>query len=296
MGPGRCAIGSADVTPAAEVEIDEALVRGLLEDQHPDLADRSLEFVSSGFDNVTFRVGDDLAARLPRRALAVDLLANEQQWLPKVGPSLPVPVPIPVRVGHATEAYPYPWSIVAWVPGSIVEHHPLGPRGASELGHALRILHGLDVPDDAPRSPYRGGPLADRAPALVDRATRLGLTDALDAWAAWSAAPPSGRTVWLHADLHPRNVLSRDGRLAGLLDWGDLCAGDPANDLDAPWLLLPVEHHDAFWAAYGAIDHATEVRARSWALYIAVTLIDAGMKDDPGFVAMGRVALDRLLR
>ena len=105
--------------------------------------------------------------------------------------------------------------------------------------------------------------------------------DALDAWADWSAAPPSGRTVWLHADLHPRNVLSRDGRLAGLLDWGDLCAGDPANDLDAPWLLLPVEHHDAFWAAYGAIDHATEVRARSWALYIAVTLIDAGIGGRP---------------
>ena len=171
MGPGRCAIGSADVTPAAEVEIDEALVRGLLEDQHPDLADRSLEFVVE-----RLRQRHLPSRRRPRRAPAATRSRGRPRWptssdgCRRSGPRSRCPCRSRVRVGHATEAYPYPWSIVAWLPGSIVEHHPLGPSGASELGHALRILHGLDVPDDAPRSPYRGGPLADRAPALVDRA------------------------------------------------------------------------------------------------------------------------------
>ncbi|MCP2342258.1 phosphotransferase [Actinomadura rupiterrae] len=43
----------------------------------------------------------------------------------------------------------------------------------------------------------------------------------------------------MHGDLHPANVVVSDGTLAGIVDFGDLLAGDPAWDLAAAWVLLP---------------------------------------------------------
>ncbi|MGH3513622.1 MAG: hypothetical protein ACRDQV_03350 [Pseudonocardiaceae bacterium] len=48
-----------------EIEIDKELVRALLRDQHPDLADRALRLGAEGWDNQIWRLGDDLAVRLP---------------------------------------------------------------------------------------------------------------------------------------------------------------------------------------------------------------------------------------
>jgi aminoglycoside phosphotransferase (APT) family kinase protein len=56
--------------------------------------------------------------------------------------------------------------------------------------------------------------------------------------------------VWIHADLHPANVLTADGSLCGVIDFGTLCAGNPACDLAAAWILLPDGANDAFHAAY----------------------------------------------
>ena len=53
--------------PEAEVELSVELVRSLLAEQHPDLAHLPLTEVASGWDNVVFRLGDDLAVRVPRR-------------------------------------------------------------------------------------------------------------------------------------------------------------------------------------------------------------------------------------
>jgi len=68
--------------PPAEVPIDEALVCGLLAAQHPDLAELSLRLAGEGWDNAIWRLGQHLAVRLPRRPLAVDLIAHERRWLP----------------------------------------------------------------------------------------------------------------------------------------------------------------------------------------------------------------------
>ena len=57
-------------TPAAEFAIDDALVSGLLADQHQDLARLPLRAVGEGWDNATYRLGDHLAVRLPRRAVS----------------------------------------------------------------------------------------------------------------------------------------------------------------------------------------------------------------------------------
>ena len=71
----------------------------------------------------------------------------------------------------------------------------------------------------------------------------------------WDGAP-----VWLHGDLHPLNLVVADGELAAVIDFGDVCAGDPATDLAVAWMVLPPADHRAFREAAGArraVDDAT---------------------------------------
>src|ERR1700759_3339222 len=82
------------------IDIDEALVRSMLREQHPDLAGLELREAAGGWDNKMWRLGDDLAVRIPRTPRAPALLRAEQRWLPELAPALPLPVPVPVRVGE----------------------------------------------------------------------------------------------------------------------------------------------------------------------------------------------------
>jgi aminoglycoside phosphotransferase (APT) family kinase protein len=127
--------------------------------------------------------------------------------------------------------------------------------------------------------------LADCAEQFAEQlasATELGLVPEPDAvravWEDAVAAPEwAGPALWLHGDLHPANVLTADGTFCGVIVFGDLCAGDPACDLAAPWILLPDGAADRFYDAYQpAADAATLRRARGWALLGALTGILIG--------------------
>jgi aminoglycoside phosphotransferase (APT) family kinase protein len=104
--------------PPATVEVSDTVVQCVVRDQRPGLGDRPLARVANGWDNATFRLGDDLAIRLPRRAEAVSLILHEQRYLPDIARRSPVPVPVPVQAGRPTSDFPWPWSIVRWVPGT----------------------------------------------------------------------------------------------------------------------------------------------------------------------------------
>ena len=82
--------------PADEVRIDVPLVRRLVAAQFPQWAGLPVEPAgAAGFDNAIFRLGTDLAVRLPRRQFGADHLEHEYRWLPVVGPRLPLAVPVP---------------------------------------------------------------------------------------------------------------------------------------------------------------------------------------------------------
>jgi aminoglycoside phosphotransferase (APT) family kinase protein len=93
-----------------------------------------------------------------------------------------------------------------------------------------------------------------------------------------------GPVLWLHGDLHPANVLTADGTFCGVVDFGDLCAGDPALDLAACWILLP--DHEAierFRAACPlAGDDTTWRRARGWAIWRASGSLAIATADHAG--------------
>lgn len=275
-------------TPDPEHEIDEELARRLLQNQHPDLATLPIRTADSGFDNVLFRLGDDLAVRLPRRAIGADLAANEHRWLPELAERLPLPVPAPVRIGAPALGYPWPWSVVRWVAGTSAETAPVrdADGGASTLAEFLRALH-RPAHDDAPLNPWRGIPLADRLDrtlATIDglraRGTDLDLDAVAEAFARAARRPAwAGPPVWLHGDLHPRHVLTVDGRISGIIDFGDLTSGDPATDLAAVWMLLPLQGHEAFRSAYGPDDDTWE-RGRGWAIVFGALLLEIALNDD----------------
>ncbi|WP_326567423.1 phosphotransferase [Amycolatopsis rhabdoformis] len=270
----------------------EDLIRALLRDQHPDLASLPLHLAATGWDNQLWRLGADLAVRLPFATdRASDLLVKEHRWLPSLGAALPLPVPTPVRLGLPSARFSKHWTVVTWVPGSPADRSPITRiSSAGPLAAFLTALH-RPAPADAPTNPDRGIALAGFAPAPPTPALRAIWADAVAA-PAW-AGPP----VWLHGDLHPANVLTTDGTLTGVIDFGELCAGDPATDLAAAWLLLPAAA--PFFAAYST-DAATIRRARGWALLTALRMVAIGEAGPPGgkptWAPAGRAVLERLAR
>jgi aminoglycoside phosphotransferase (APT) family kinase protein len=269
--------------------IDEALVRSLLHDQHPDLAGLGLREVAGGWDNQMWRLGEELAVRMPRTPRAPSLLRTEQQWLPILAASLPasVAVPAPVRVGEPSARFPHTWTVVQWVAGEPADLAPITrPEAASLLAGFLRALH-RQAPAGAPASPNRGVPLETLGPDVDEWFSVIASSDlaprARRGWEQALAAPAfQGAPVWLHGDLHPANVVVSGGTLCGVIDFGEMCAGDPATDLSAAWLLLPAGSAARFFDAYTNADDATIQRARGWAILRALGLIGIGQNGERG--------------
>ena len=298
------------------IDLDETLVRSLLREQHPDLAGLALREVDGGWDNRMWRLGDDLAVRLPRTPRAPALLRTEQRWLPAVTAGLPLPVPVPVRVGEPSERFPWTWTVTRWVDGEPADRAPVtDPASADVLAGFLRVLH-RPAPDEAPYSANRGVALAgvqdnlyDWLPVLADGDFGGDLPSdktaaaVADVWEEAVAAPAwKGAPVWLHADLHPANVVVAGGALCGVIDFGDMCAGDPATDLSAAWLVLPAGSASRFFDAYADADDGAFQRARGWAALRALTLIAIGRAGDrgrpggkPTWKPAGWAALNRVL-
>lgn len=282
--------------PPPDFDVDAELAASLVASQHPDLAG-PLTLVANGWDNAIFRLGDDLAVRLPRRVVAVALIEHEQRWLPDLAGRLPVAVPTPVRMGGPAPelGYDVPWSIVPWLPGRTATEFAVEQRDAAahDLAGFVTAL-ARPAPPDAPHNVYRGVPLAHRDDTMRARFAGGRLTDASRLESLWEralAAPEwSGPKLWVHGDLHPANLLlGTSGRLAAVIDFGDLTAGDPAMDLATAWLTFGPEGRRVFQAEVEAsvpVDAATWERARGWALVIASAVVEATGTTSP----LGRVA------
>jgi aminoglycoside phosphotransferase (APT) family kinase protein len=287
-------------TPSAELAIDAALVQRLLASQHADLMHLPIQLVDAGWDNVMFRLGDQLAVRLPRRKAAVVCLEHEQTWLPQLAPQLPIAVPTPYRFGQPTPDYPWPWSVLPWLPGTTADQAALHADQAIRLATFLRALH-RPAPAHAPHNPMRGVPLRQRAPMVEDRLNRLeNQTNRIPPpvrkiWQQALSAPIDVTPTWLHGDLHPRNVLVHHGTITGIIDWGDITAGDRATDLAAIWMLFAdASIRQTAIAAYGNISPATRQRAQGWAILFGSVLLDSGLVDQPRSATIGESILQQV--
>lgn len=282
--------------PAAEVAVDTALVRHLLRSQHPDLAALPLRPIGAGWDNVMFRLGRQLCVRMPRRALGARLIVKEARWVPVLAGRLPLPVPAPQRLGEPDERYPWPWTVCSYVPGRPVGAAglvgPTGRRAADDLAAFLDALH-VPAPAGAPTNALRGVPLERRAEA-VERA--LGALPGQLArliertWARAVDCPAHpGPPRWLHGDLHNQNILARRGRITGVIDFGDLSAGDPSTDLAVAWLVLDAAGRSRLRQRMAPDDDAWQ-RALGWAAYFGLMFAEHS-RTAPQNAAIGRRTL-----
>ncbi|MGW6055102.1 aminoglycoside phosphotransferase family protein [Streptomyces sp. NPDC055189] len=260
---------------AHEADVDTPLVRRLLAAQFPGWAHLPVGPVeSNGTVNAIYRLGDDMAVRLPRIEGGVADVEREVLHLPRLASSLPVAIPAPLGKGEPGEGFPWPWYVYRWLEGA---NPAVGGAGqsalfAADLAEFVMALRRVDTAG-APAA-YRSGPLAPRDAETRDAISQLhGVIDTDAATAAWDAALRTprwdGPPVWVHADLQPGNLLTDGGRLSAVIDFGCMGHGEPAVDLITAWSLLTAEAREAFRTALG-VDDATWARGRGWALSIAL--------------------------
>jgi len=262
---------------ADEVHTDATLVRRLVAAQFPEWAELPVEPVRFfGTDNAIYRLGDELSVRLPRREKNVGQLEKELRWLPELAPRLPLEIPEPVATGEPREGFPYPWAVYRWLEGeSASDAPPAEPE--RELAALLASLRRIDPgggPGPGEHNFFRGEPLAPRDEVTRAAIATLGLQRELTPpWETALAAPAWEQPPsWIHGDLDARNLLVRNGRLSGVVDFGGLGVGDPAADVMVAWKMLTSEAR-AYFRSELRIDDATWARARGWALTTAVNAL-----------------------
>jgi aminoglycoside phosphotransferase (APT) family kinase protein len=287
---------------ADEIETDAALVRHLLAGQFPQWADLAIDpVVSYGTDHDIYRLGDHLAARLPRIGWATDQAAKEAEWLPKLAPHLPLAVPVQLAMGHPDEAYPFEWSVYRWLPGENANGtiDDLG-QAAVDLAAFVNALRGVDTSGAHSRPPgRRGAPLAELDEQVHRSIAQLG--DRIDGSAAvraWeeslNAAEWDGKEVWVHGDLLPGNLLVVHGRLSAVIDFGGLNVGDPACDLQPAWNVFDGDSRTRYREEL-QVDDASWLRGRGWALYQAVSALPYYWDTNPGMIRQASHALAQVL-
>ncbi|MEU7721564.1 aminoglycoside phosphotransferase family protein [Streptomyces tibetensis] len=276
-----------------ELDIDVSLVGRLIAGQFPRWAGLPLRRLeSSGTENAMFRLGADKVVRLPRHPRAVEAIAHELRWLPRLGPALPVAAPEALGRGEPGDDFPWPWSVYGWldgcnpVPGALEEPTLL----AEDLAAYVTALRRVDASEGPPG--HRGVPLATRGAlmreALAQLAGRVDTAVVTKVWEeALSAPEHTGPPVWAHGDLMAGNLLVTGGRLSAVIDYGTVGVGDPAVDLIGTWCLLPAAAREVFREAVGA-GEAEWARARGWALSIAVIALPYYWDTNPPVAANSR--------
>jgi len=258
-----------------KLEIDVSLVRRLLV-QFPQWADLPVKRVEfDGWDNTTFRLGEDLSVRLPSAQAYAGQVEKEHRWLPRLAAHLPLSIPVPLAMGVPANGYPWHWSVYRWLEGENATIKSIADlqQFATALAQFLAALQRIDPADGPPPGQhnfFRGGPLTTYDSETRDAiATLRGRIDADAVTAVWEAALRAtwhGPPVWLHGDVSAGNLLVEKGRLNAVIDFGCTAVGDPACDLTIAWTLFSGESRDAFRAAL-PLDRATWARGRGWALW-----------------------------
>ncbi|MFT5680433.1 MAG: aminoglycoside phosphotransferase (APT) family kinase protein [Myxococcota bacterium] len=281
--------------------IDETQVRAWIAAQHPSLSALPICRLGQGWDNSTWSVGP-WVLRFPRRAETAVLLAREIRWLPLLAGRLPVPVPLPEIVGAS--AFGSHWMFMGHrrlsgetacgVALSAAKRRVL----AGDVGAFLAVLHALPVPEGLPREAHcRSDPervlagLSARSAGQDDSVLRF--AERLRGTPPWTGEP-----CWIHGDLYARHLLlDPSHRLCGVIDWGDLHAGDRSVDLSIAYTMFTDTDRARFFDVYGPTDPQTRDRARLRALYCSIVLAALGQgTGDADLERVGRHGLEHARR
>jgi aminoglycoside phosphotransferase (APT) family kinase protein len=280
----------------AEWTVDAGLAARLIATAVPELADRPVEKLSTGWDSTVFKVGSDLTFRFPRREVVLPGIERELCLLPLVAAHVELAVPAPLYVCRDVDGFPWPFVGAAFIPGlELAESRWLGSDAADVAGAAGSALRQLHSPDLA-KAVHRDGVVAvpvdpngrcdtpSLLPRLGSTIQRLSVSGVWEPTRAIRSLFASAREldvpdeppVITHGDLHLRHLLvdPKQPRATGLIDWIDISLNDPAVDLQLAFSAFDGEAREAFFDAYGQIDDERELRARAVALHLSTMLLE----------------------
>lgn len=288
-----------------EMNINVKLVQALIASQFPQWAHLPIRRVdSAGTDNAIFRLGEEMAVRLPCADWAIGQVEKEQRWLPKLAALVPLSIPLPLAMGVPAEGYPWNWSVYRWIEGENAVIAPIADQrqAATVLAQFINAIQRIDSTDGPAHGSHnsgRGEPLAKRDASV--RQAISNLTNIIDtdvATTVWDEALQApiwqGRRVWLHGDLHPGNLLVEQGRLSAVIDFGTLGVGDPACDNMVAWTFLSTESR-ALFRRLLTVDEATWTRGCGWALSFGLIAYAYYIDKNPGLAAISRRTIDEVL-
>lgn len=260
--------------------ITPKLAKKLIINQFPEYAHLSVrEVEKQGHDNRTYRLGEDMLIRMPTAESYALAIPKEYELLPKLATRLNTSIPTPLKMGMPSADYPYPFSIYKWLEGQSANHVQIDEATqesiALQLAAFLKTLHRIkdvDGPLPGRHNWWRGDYVS-----VYDKEAReqiSSLTDSIDSAAAlnlwekscvtkWRKAP-----VWIHGDFASSNILIKDNKLSGVIDFGSMGMGDPACDLVITWTYLSGKAREVFIKEMD-LDADTWLRAKGWALWKA---------------------------
>ncbi len=267
------------------LNISLQLVTHLIGKQFPQWANLPIRPVEkSGWDNRTFRLGEEMLIRLPSAQEYAEQVHKEQKWLPFLAKHLSYTISTPLALGDPSEEYPYNWSVYKWIKGTTAETVSAADQSkfAHDIARFLKELQSIDTsngPLPGDHNYWRGA-----SPVVYNTETRLALTQLkniinVDAVApiweeaihcpGWNKNP-----VWIHGDFAIGNILVNTGRLVAVIDFGCMGIGDPACDLVIAWTFLTKEARKIFKSEL-SFDSDTWARARGWAIWKALITLAA---------------------
>ena len=291
---------------AAEVTVDEALARQLVNEQFPQLELRSLRLLGEGWDTTVWLVDEEWVFRFPRRDVVLTGLENEIAYLPRLAPLLPLPIPDPTFLGRPSAAFRWPFYGCRFLPGRELADAELDDEArvalARPLAWFLRTLHAVELDAELPVDPVRR---ADMPFRVARTAERLLEVESLNLWKRSRLVdevletarhlPPPELSATCHGDLHLRHLLvDEHGGPSAVIDWIDLSRNDPSVDLVLYWSSLPGEGRVEFLEGYGPVSDEQLLRARVLSLFLCGTL--AVYARHEGLPRLEREAVESLAR
>ncbi|MET7482726.1 aminoglycoside phosphotransferase family protein [Streptomyces sp. NPDC005538] len=288
-----------------QVDVSTDIVATLIQEQFPQWSGRAIHRLSStGTVNAIFRIGNDLAARLPLRpadaAEALAVLEQEARASAELARVSRFPAPEPVALGRPGAGYPMPWSVQTWLPGTVAsDADPSGSDAfAEDLAAFIAALRDADTRGRLFSGENRGGVLAHHddwmAECFEESEGLLNVPRLRQVWDYFRELPRTGADVMSHGDLIPGNVLVAGDRLSGVLDTGGFGPADPALDLVSAWHLLRSGPREVLRRALACDDLEWE-RGKAWAFEQAIGVVWYYVESNPAMSGMGRRTLDRIL-
>lgn len=268
----------------ARLNITSDMARCLVAEQFSSLAHLPITPVmSQGWDNATFRLGEDLSVRIPTAKCYAAQPLKEQDWLPFLAPHLTVEIPHQVALGMPSPWVPWHWAIYTWREGTPLMETVLSQDArkmlALEIARFLKELHGIDAtkgPSAGLHNFWRGGSLLHYDTDVKEALKVLTLPYSRKMiFLIWEEALSSSwqhPPRWVHGDMSVGNMLMRQDRLLAVIDFGCMGVGDPACDLVMAWTYFEGEERLLFQNAL-SFDVDTWKRAKGWALWKALLSI-----------------------